>query len=177
MTALQKNAASNLMQLVTFSVERDEYALDILKVQEIIRLRKLTQVPNSPSFIEGVVNLRGKVIPVMNFRKRFQLKDIPYGRGTRIIVLEENDIVAGLLVDSVAEVLRVPESLLIESPASTKSKIDVKYKSGIIMIDNRLITILNISTLMDLNDLPEAHKLEATHMLSEPVYTRLSGTH
>jgi chemotaxis signal transduction protein len=80
--------SENLLQLVSFRIGNEEFGLDILRVQEIIRLQDLTRVPNAPDFVDGVINLRGKVIPIIALRKRFGLQQQPHDRQTRIVVLE-----------------------------------------------------------------------------------------
>ena len=97
-----------LLQLVTFKLDNEEYAVDILKVQEINRLKEFTRVPNSPPYVEGVINLRGKVIPVVNLRKRFGFAGKEYDEWSRIMIMDIHGIRLGLVVDSVSEVLRIP---------------------------------------------------------------------
>lgn len=101
---------ANLLQLVTFRLGEEEFGVKILVVNEIIRLVQITQVPNAPAFIEGVINLRGKVLPVVGLRKRFHMPEMPLDSQSRIIVMELNQNVVGFLVDAVSEVLRIPES-------------------------------------------------------------------
>src|ERR1051325_1604226 len=89
-----------LLQLVSFHIAGEEFGLDILRVQEIIRIQELTRVPNSPNFVDGVINLRGKVIPVVALRKRFGMEEIPHDKQTRIVVVEVKGNVLGFIVDS-----------------------------------------------------------------------------
>jgi len=103
-------------QLVSFQLGPEEYAIDILGVQEIIRLVEITHVPNAPHYVDGVVNLRGKVIPIINFRNRFGLSSTEPTKDTRIIVVEVARLILGFIVDSVEEVLRLPEDLIEPSP-------------------------------------------------------------
>ena len=110
-----------LLQLVSFNVAEEEYGLQILKVQEIIRMQGLTRVPNSPPFVEGVINLRGKVIPVVALRKRFGLPPQAHGRQTRIVVAEVSGAIIGFVVDSVSEVLRIPSTAIEPAHASETS--------------------------------------------------------
>ena len=92
-----------LIQLVTFSIGDEEFGVDILKVQEIIRTMEITRVPRAPEFVEGVINLRGKVIPIIDLRRRFKLVDRAHDKHTRIIVIEISSMVVGFVVDSVSE--------------------------------------------------------------------------
>jgi purine-binding chemotaxis protein CheW len=147
--ATRHNPDSNfdkLLQLVSFRVGEEEYALDILRVQEIIRVQQLTRVPNSPDFVDGVINLRGKVIPVIALRKRFALKPSNHGKETRIIVVEIKGTVLGLIVDSVSEVLRIPIST-VELPPRL-GKVEREYVSGVGKLDNRLLILLDVDRLM-----------------------------
>ena len=100
------SAVERLLQIVSFKIGNEEFGLDILRVQEIIRLQDLTRVPNSPDFVDGVINLRGKVIPVIGLRKRFGLEEQAHDKETRIVVLEVQNMVLGFIVDAVSEVLR-----------------------------------------------------------------------
>ena len=97
-----------VLQLVGFRVGEEEFGVDILRVQEIIRSQQLTRVPNSSEFMEGVMNLRGKIIPVIALRKRFGLEEVPSHDHTRIVVVELQGTVLGFIVDAVSEVLRAP---------------------------------------------------------------------
>ena len=101
---------SDILQLVTFNLGNEEYAVDILKVQEINRMKEITRVPNSPGYVEGVINLRGKVIPVVSLRTRFGLMEKESDEQSRIMIMDIQGITMGLVVDSVSEVLRIPMS-------------------------------------------------------------------
>ena len=104
----QKKQDDELLQLVTFSIGEEEFGVNILKVQEIIRTMEITKVPRAPEFVEGVINLRGKVIPIIDLRRRFGLAPKAHDKNTRIIVIEINNIIVGFVVDAVSEVLRIP---------------------------------------------------------------------
>jgi purine-binding chemotaxis protein CheW len=138
---------SEVLQLVSFKVGNEEFGVNILQVQEINRLVQITKVPNSPDFVEGVINLRGKVIPVINLRKRFGLETQGYDKNTRIIVVELEDKVIGFLVDSVKEVLRISRNL-IEPPPSVISGIDSEYITGIAKLDDRLLILLDLEKVL-----------------------------
>jgi len=111
-TQLQAESSDALLQLVTFRVAEEEYGVDILSVQEIIRHTDITKVPSAPPFVEGVLNLRGKVIPIIDMRKRFGLAPRQADKMTRIVVFALAGKVMGCLVDSVSEVLRLPSSMV-----------------------------------------------------------------
>lgn len=135
-----------LLQLVGFHVGGEEFALDILCVQEIIRLQQLTRVPESPDFIDGVLNLRGRIIPVVALRKRFGLDPAPPGKQTRIVVVEIKGAVLGLIVDSVSEVVRIPVDTI--EPPPRLSKIEREYVLGVGKLDDRLLILLDLDRLM-----------------------------
>lgn len=136
----------DLMQLVSFHVGGEEFGLDILRVQEIIRVQQLTRVPNSPDFVDGVINLRGKVIPVIALRKRIGLEDRPHDKQTRIVVVEVSGNILGFIVDSVSEVLRIPADTV--EPPPRLGKIEREYVSGVGKLDNRLLILLDVDRLM-----------------------------
>ena len=140
------HGGTELLQLVSFHLSGEEFGLDILQVQEIIRMMDMTRVPNSPEFVEGVINLRGKVIPVIGLRKRFGLEDRPHDTQTRIVVVEVNGTVVGFVVDSVSEVLRIPADTV--EPPPRLIKVDREYVSGVGKLDNRLLLMLDVNRLM-----------------------------
>ena len=140
------HGGDELLQLVSFHLGGEEFGLDILQVQEIIRMMDMTRVPNSPEFVEGVINLRGKVIPVIGLRKRFGLEDHPHDTQTRIVVVEVNGTVVGFVVDSVSEVLRIPADTV--EPPPRLIKVDRDYVSGVGKLDNRLLLMLDVNRLM-----------------------------
>ena len=133
-------------QLVSFQLGPEEYAIDILGVQEIIRLVEITHVPNAPHYVDGVVNLRGKVIPIINFRNRFGLSSTEPTKDTRIIVVEVARLILGFIVDSVEEVLRLPEDL-IEPPLSTGRGGADEFHRGVGRVDGRLLILLDLDLL------------------------------
>jgi purine-binding chemotaxis protein CheW len=142
----QAQARAEVLQLVGFHVGGEEYGLDILRVQEIIRLQHLTRVPNSPDAIDGVMNLRGKIIPVIALRKRFGLESVPPDKHTRIVVVEIQGTVLGFIVDSVSEVLRIPADTIEPPPQLGQAK--QEYVSGVGKLDDRLLILLDVDRLM-----------------------------
>lgn len=136
-----------ILQLVTFRLGEEEFAVDILMVSEIIRIVPITDVPHAPEFIEGVINLRGRVLPVVGLRKRFRMTDLPWTAQTRIVVMTWNQQLVGFLVDSVSEVLRIPSST-IENPPSVVAGVGSEYIEGVGKLDDRLLILLNMETLL-----------------------------
>jgi purine-binding chemotaxis protein CheW len=132
-----------ILQLVTFKLENEEFGVDILKVQEINRMLTITKIPNAPSFVEGVINLRGKIIPIVDLRKRLGFNSRAYDKSTRIIVVELEGLILGFIVDSVSEVLRVSEST-VEPPPSIMGGIESDYIEGVGKLDDRLLILLEL---------------------------------
>ncbi|MFY9804281.1 MAG: chemotaxis protein CheW [Candidatus Acidiferrales bacterium] len=138
--------SEELLQLVSFNVAEEEYALPILKVQEIIRMQSLTRVPNSPPFVEGVINLRGKVIPVVGLRKRFGLGAQTHGRQTRVVVAEVTGAIIGFVVDSVSEVLRISPAAIEQAPRLGNS--NQEFVAGVVKLEGRLLILLDVERVM-----------------------------
>jgi purine-binding chemotaxis protein CheW len=135
-----------LLQLVSFQVGGEDFGLDILRVQEIIRVQDLTRVPNSPGFVDGVINLRGKVIPVIALRKRLGLDNQAHDKQTRIVVVEAKETVLGFIVDSVSQVLRISAGAV--EPPPRLGKVAREYVSGVGKMDDRLLILLDVDRLM-----------------------------
>jgi len=135
--------ADSELHLVTFNLDREEYGVDIGSVYEIIRVGQITTVPNAPDYIKGVINLRGKVIPVLNLRKRLELPDEKLTKNSRIMVVESGKKTLGILVDSVSQVLRIPVSSVDDPPGEVEQM--KAYVRGIGKVDERLIMIMDLS--------------------------------
>lgn len=136
-----------LLQLVSFKVGDAEFGVDILRVQEINKMMELTVVPNTPSFVEGVVNLRGRIIPVINLRSRLGLDEKDYDTETRIIVVDLHDKTIGFIVDEVKEVLRIPKSIT-EPPPEIVSGVDSEYITAIGKLEDRLLILLDLAKVL-----------------------------
>ncbi|HBE95097.1 MAG TPA: chemotaxis protein CheW [Desulfovibrio sp.] len=147
MSETVKKQDDELIQLVTFSIGEEEFGVDILKVQEIIRTMEITKVPRAPEFVEGVINLRGKVIPIVDLRKRFGLETRDHDKHTRIIVIEINQMIVGFVVDSVSEVLRIPANT-VEPPPPVVSGLESEYISGVGKLQDRLLILLDLNRLL-----------------------------
>lgn len=158
--AAQSAAPQQERQLVVFQLARETYGVDIGWVREIIALQAITRLPGAPSFVEGVINLRGHVIPVVDLRKRFGLAAETDPRRTRIMVVEVPPFTLGLVVDSVSEVLRVPESS-IESASSVLSGVDMAYILGVVKLESRLIILLNLARLLQPSEVRSLERVEA----------------
>lgn len=146
-----KSHMENLIQLVTFKIGDEEFGVDILRVQEIIRMMPITKVPNAPAFVEGVINLRGKVIPIIDMRKRFGMATTEHDGHTRIKVMDLGDQTVGFVVDAVCEVLRIQEST-VEPPPPVVAGIDSEYIRGVGKLENRLLILLDLDRLLSDSD-------------------------
>jgi len=140
-----------ILQLVSFKIGNEEFGVDILKVQEINRMMNLTKVPNAPEFIDGVINLRGRIIPIVDLRCRMGLTRNEHNNNTRIIVFELNQNTVGFVVDEVSEVLRIPKSIT-EPPPAILSGINSDFISAVGKLENRLLILLDLEKIFDLSE-------------------------
>ncbi|HEY7065178.1 MAG TPA: chemotaxis protein CheW [Chloroflexota bacterium] len=134
-------------QVVVLELAGEAYGVAIERVQEIIRMQPITRVPNGPPGVEGVTNLRGRVIPVLDVRQRFGLPRTAPTRQSRIVVAELGEQAVGLVVDSVSEVLRVPAAA-VEPPAALVLSADSPYVRGVAKLDERLVLLLDLEHLL-----------------------------
>jgi len=137
-------------QLVTFKIDSVEYGVKIAHVQEINRMTEVTKIPRAPHYIEGIVNLRGNVIPALNLRKFFKLEATQKNDATRIIIIDTDGKRAGIVVDSVSEVLGVEKNLIEAPPETLSNGLDTDFVEGVAKLDGgrRMILILNISKVL-----------------------------
>ena len=142
-----KNASNDLLQLVSFKIGNEEYGVDILNVQEINKMTAITKVPNSPEFVEGVINLRGRVIPVIDLRTRLNLEKKKHDKDTRIIIVEIDAATVGFIVDAVSEVLRIPVNIT-ETPPSIVSGINSEFIKSVGKLDDRLLILIDLNKIL-----------------------------
>jgi purine-binding chemotaxis protein CheW len=142
-----KAQVEEVLQLVSFTIGQEEFGLDIQRIQEINRMVEITRVPNSPKFVSGVINLRGKVIPIIDLRKRFGFSATESDRNTRIIVVELSDMVVGFIVDAVSEVLRIPKRIT-EPPPPMVAGIGSEYITAVAKLENRLLILLDLERIL-----------------------------
>lgn len=154
---------SRILQLVTFTLGGEEYAVDILKVQEINRMKEITRVPNAPYYVEGVINLRGKVIPVVSLRKMFGLAEEDDRSKQKIMIMDIQGTTIGLIVDTVSEVLRI-SSNIVEPPPSMTYSVSSEFISGIAKLEDRLIILLDMDRLIGKEE--TASMVEATEKMA-----------
>lgn len=138
------NESEIIHHLVTFNLGREEYGVDIGSVQEIIRATDITPVPGAPGHVRGVINLRGKIIPVVDLRKRFGMQDTDSGESQRIVVVELAEKRIGMLVDSVSQVIKI-SSGIVEAMPEEATSVDENFIKGVGKLDHRLIIILDLN--------------------------------
>jgi purine-binding chemotaxis protein CheW len=133
-------------QVVIFRVCNEFYGVDIASVESIIKMQAITAVPHAPEFVEGVTNLRGIILPVIDLRKRFGLTQIEATKDSRIIVVSMEGIKLGMVVDAVSEVLSIPDGA-VEPPSPLVSTLDTAFIQGIAKLDGRLVILVNLEKI------------------------------
>ena len=141
------SGGSQQLQLVTFMIDSEEFGVDILNVQEINKVSAITQIPGSPEFVEGIINLRGKVVPVIDLRKRFGMSAREHDERTRIIVAEMNAQTMGFIVDAVNEVLRISADSFQPPPDIVVGAHSEFFKS-VANLDDKLLVLINLEKLL-----------------------------
>ncbi len=145
-------------QLIVFKLEDEEYAMDILQAKEIIVREEVTKVPNVPEFVEGLINLRGDIIPVIDLKKRFNVESKK--KGSNIIIVEvEKESFVGIIVDGVSEIIRVPKKEIKPVPQVLTSLISAKYLTGVITIDKKIILIIDVKKILSPKELEKLSSL------------------
>jgi len=143
---------ANEIQLVVFTLKQGdmicEYGVPITKVQEIITMAKPTKLPQAPVFVEGIINLRGKIIPIIDLKKRFQMGSSEFTTVTRSVVVEVAGQTVGIIVDEVSEVLRISDNDIESAPAIIGG-IAADYLTGVGKIDGRLLVLLDMDKILD----------------------------
>jgi purine-binding chemotaxis protein CheW len=160
--------AGQTIQMISFSVGAEEYGIDIQTVREVIRNHRITPLPRAPSFLKGVINLRGGVIPIVDLRERFGFDDKESTNESRVIVVEIGGKPVGMVVDSVSHVLRIATSQIEEAPDWVGGLTNA-YVRGIVRVEEKLVVLLNIDSLLTGAELQEIARSQKT---PEPVADR-----
>jgi purine-binding chemotaxis protein CheW len=145
----EKRAVEPTEHLATFFLGREEYGVDVRLVQEIIRVTDITQVPRAPGFIKGVINLRGRIIPVVDLRRKLNLGEVQITKHSRIVVVKVRDRLVGLLVDGASQVLKVAVSTIEAAPEEVV-EIDANYIRGVAKLQTRLIILMDLQKILAL---------------------------
>ena len=144
----------SLIQLVTFKIADEEFGVDISAVREINRTMRMTKLPNSPAFVDGIIDLRGRVIPIIDMRKLLGMERREPDKDTRIIVVEHDDKMVGLVVDAVKEVLKIPNSV-IDAPPEIASRIGSNIIKSVGRLESRLLILIDNDTLFTTMNIEE----------------------
>jgi len=152
-----------LMQLVGFIIGKEYFGVDILMVQEIIRATPITAVPNSPEFVEGVINLRGSIIPVIELRKRLNLfMQDSKPEDSWILILNIEGRVTGFIVDSVTEVLKIDETTIEPPPDIVVAGLESQYIRGVCKIDEKLLILLDFDRILLVKEIKKLKEMAAS---------------
>ncbi len=157
----QRGAAEATEHLATFFLDREEYGVDVRQVQEIRRVTEITSVPRAPDFIRGVINLRGRILPVMDLKRKLQLGRVESGRAARIVVVRLKERLLGLLVDGASQVLKVEVSRIEPPPEEVVEK-GGDYIRGVAKLEDRLIILVDLERLL-------AHELRVAGASAAPL--------
>ena len=156
----EKKSTGEVIQLVNFRLRDEEFAVDVGSVKEITRVAEISHIPEAPSFIQGVTNLRGQIIAVVNLAKQFGLasqEELP--ESARIVVTELNGQTVGILVDEVPEVLKIPEENIEPTPELIQTKVKKDYIKGVGKLDNRVIVLLDLEKVLATHEVEELAKV------------------
>ncbi|MGD1066806.1 MAG: chemotaxis protein CheW [Vulcanimicrobiaceae bacterium] len=156
---------SETVQVVSFKLGSEEYGVEIAQVQEINRMVAVTHVPRAPQFMEGVINLRGQLIPIIDLRARFGMPRVEHTKNTRIVVTDIGAKRVGMVVDSVSEVLRLATDAIEDAPEMITG-VDTEYIRGVGKIEDRLIILLDLAKIITGT---EKRELEAADVEAVPV--------
>jgi len=153
--------SKEVKQVVVFNLADEEYGAEITELKEIIELPEITHIPNAPSFIEGICDLRGKIVVLMNLKKRFNLHSETEVKAKKVIIAEIGENVFGILVDNVKEILKIPADSIRKTPEMVSSKINADNIKGVSTFEGRLILLLDLSKVLSEKELEEIGKISS----------------
>ncbi len=151
---------NRIIKAVIFQLKDEEYGVDVQQVHLIERMNHITRVPKMPTFVKGVINLRGIVTPVIDLRERFSIETTNYTDSTRIIIVQVEDKEVGLIVDAANDVIDIPSDQ-IEQPPEVVGRIESDYIRGVAKLDERLLILLNLNKVLNSEELIEIAQIEA----------------
>ena len=149
------------LHIVGFRVGRETFGVPISLVHEIVRVPEITAVPDSPGYVEGVINLRGKIVSVVDLRKRFGEKEIAANKKNRILVAEVSSKMVGLIVDAASEVIKIPDSE-VDLPPSVFEEGELNYVTGVGKVKGRLIILVDLSKILQKGELRRLGEIAET---------------
>lgn len=149
-------------QYLVFTSQAQEFGIQAMRVHEISTPVGITKIPNTPSYFEGIMNLRGRLVSVVDFRKKFRFEFKGHDEDTRIVLVECGGYPTGIIVDSVEEVIKIPDEKVQKLPEDVATSISQEYITGVGMLDNRLIILLDIDRVLTKSDMSELEKSRQT---------------
>ncbi len=151
-----------VQQLIKFQVGDEVFGIGITQIHQILKPQEIFKVPNTPPFIEGLLNLRGKVLTVFNLRKRFNMPDKANDENTKIIIIKVGEYLLGFTVDSVTEIVRVPDEEFVETPPSL-TNFDKRFLSGVAKLGEKLILLLNLEKVLTPDEAEQVKEIVEKH--------------
>ena len=146
-------------KLIIFRIEEEEYAVSIQNVGSIEKIEAITRVPGAADFVKGVINLRGVITPVIDLKQRFHQRETIFTEQSRIIIIHVDDITVGFIVDEANDVIDVNDELIEEAPEVVGSH-NIEYISGVVKLDNRLLILLELTEVLQKQELTELRNME-----------------
>lgn len=147
-------------QIIIFKLSDEEFGVDINEVREIIRVEQITKIPNTASYIKGVINLRGGIIVVLDLAMKLNLPAKKSDKNSRIIIIEINNNTVGMIVDYATEVIRIDTSQIEPAPAIIKQKIDAEYIEGVGVLGERLLILLDLAKLLEAKEIEQIEQVQ-----------------
>ncbi len=163
-----KAKSGDELQLVVFNIGTEEFGVEIMKVQEIIRMTNITRIPQASGYVKGIINLRGRIIVVINLNVIMGMESKEQNENTRIIVADIGETVMGFIVDSVSEVIRLPQSSVEPSPAVIANKIGTEYVRGVGKMEDRLLILLDLDKILSSNQIHNVNALVSEAAAASP---------
>jgi len=160
------------LHLIGFSIGRETFGVPIERVHQIVGVPEITAVPDSPDCVEGVINLRGKIVSIVDLRKRFGEKEIRSHRKNRVLVVEVQGKMVGLIVDSASEVLKIPHAD-IEQPPNVFEEGDLNYVTGVGKLNGRLIILVDLTKILQRGELRRVGEFAESRLAEESVSANL----
>jgi purine-binding chemotaxis protein CheW len=154
-------SAESELQLVVFRIHTEEFGVEIKTVQEIIRMVNITEIPRAPLYVNGIINLRGRIIVVISLNAIMGMPGREHDASTRIIVADIDGTVMGFIVDSVSEVIRLPSTNIETAPSIIMNRIKSEYFKGVGKLDDRMLILLNLDKMLNAEELIHLHKISS----------------
>jgi purine-binding chemotaxis protein CheW len=156
-----RKGTGDLKQFISFSIGEEEYGLELLRVKEVIRIREITWLPKAPSFVKGIINLRGDVIPIIDLRDKFGLEAKEATAMTRVIVVEVEGWMIGMVVDSASQVVRIPADQ-IDPPPPMLGGFSQEFITGVGKLEDKLIILLNTDAILTMEEMNALSTIDRT---------------